>query len=173
MAEDKIVESTNNVTTENAQPSVDKPDVVWYKPEHRPFVLTGLIIIFVLLIGVAFAAGHHAWQREGAFGGRQFTSVQFLPNGMRTYSGDLRGGMMYGGDGSTASNTRVSGVVTAVDGSTITVAGNGTTTKVTVSSNTTYSGSAEPAKVNDSITAVGAKDGSGTLIASSVYLSRQ
>jgi endonuclease YncB( thermonuclease family) len=65
------------------------------------------------------------------------------------------------------------GVVTAVDGDTITVAGNGVTTKVLVSTNTTYTGSDKPAQVNDTIMAFGARDGSNNLVASTVRLSRQ
>ncbi len=172
MAEDKTIETTNESKEAEKKPSTEKPSVVWYTPEHKLFVIVGLVIIFVLLLGVAFAAGHHAWRRDNEFGGRVFSNMQYSPRHMQAFGYGLRGGMM-GTDGTTTSNTRVSGVVTAVDGDSITVAGDGTTTKVTVSSNTTYSGSSEPAKVNDTITAVGAKDGSGTLIASSVYLSRQ
>ncbi len=169
MAEDKLIETTSESNAIDTKPVAEKRGVVWCTPEHRPYVLAGLLIIVILLLGVAFAAGHHAWRRDSTFGDRQVTTMQFVPNNMQSYG---RGGMMRG-VGLTTSNTRVNGVVTAVDGNTITVAGDGTTAKVTVSSNTTYSGSSEPAKVNDTITAVGAKDGSGTLIASSVYLSRQ
>ena len=172
MAEDKTIETTNESNVTETKPVAGKSKMVWYAPEHRPFVVAGLLIIVILLLGVSFMAGRHVWRRDGEFGGRQFTTMQFVPNGVRSYDGGLRGGMMRG-DGLATSNTRVNGVVTAVDGNTITVAGDGTTTKVTVSSNTTYSGSSEPAKVNDTITAIGAKDASGTLIASSVYLSRQ
>lgn len=62
-------------------------------------------------------------------------------------------GMMRGESGN--SSTRISGVVTAVDGDTLTVAGNGTTVTVKVTDSTTYSGSSKPATVNDSIVAVG------------------
>lgn len=83
------------------------------------------------------------------------------------------GGRMMGGMGtSTNSSTRVSGVVTAVDGNTITVAGNGTTTKLTVSDSTTYGGSTKPAAVNDTIMATGATASDGSFTAATVYLSR-
>jgi endonuclease YncB( thermonuclease family) len=86
--------------------------------------------------------------------------------------GGMRGGMM-GGDVNSATSTRVMGVVTAVDGDTITVAGNGAATKVVVNDNTNYTGDDKPAKVNDTIMASGARQSDGTLLASTVRLSRQ
>ncbi len=171
MAEDTTVETGIEPKKDDKKrvaATVDKP----VPHDHKPFVLAGLLIVLLLLICGAFVVGHHVRHGDTVFGTERFSSVQLGPDTMRTYTGGFRGDMMQGG-GVATSNTRVSGVVTAVDGNNITVAGNGTTAKVTVSSNTTYSGSSEPAKVNDTITAVGAKDGSGTLIASSVYLSRQ
>lgn len=81
-----------------------------------------------------------------------------------------RGGF---GSSTTSSNTfRLSGAVTAVDGSTITVAGNGTITKVIVNDETTFSGDDEPAAVNDTIVVAGTKDGD-TFTASRIVLQRE
>lgn len=93
----------------------------------------------------------------------------------------MRGGMMegnrggfgmMGGDTSVSSSTRVSGVVTGVDGDIITVAGNGTTVSVKVTDSTKYTGSSKPAAANDTITAFGTTD-DGVLTATSVRLVRQ
>lgn len=90
----------------------------------------------------------------------------------RDYRSGPRGGMM-GGATNAADSTRVMGVVTAVDGDTVTVSGGGTTTKVVVNDSTTYTGSDKPAKVNDTIMAAGARQSDGSLLASTVRLSRQ
>lgn len=149
--------------------------------EHHKHVLLLVlgVLLMVFIVVMAFAAGRNSAQHDmshitvRSFGG----DMQVSPNGMqyRTYGngGAMPMGGGFGADGEQTSTTRVSGVVTAVDGDTLTVSGNGTTTKVTVSSNTSYTGSNEPAKVNDSIVAFGAKDSSGTLVASQVRLSRQ
>lgn len=71
-----------------------------------------------------------------------------------------------------ADQGRVRGVVTAVNGSTITVAGNGTTTEVVVTDDTIYMGDDKPAAVNDTIMAVGTKQGD-TFTATRVALQRQ
>lgn len=96
-------------------------------------------------------------------------------------SNDVRGGMQRGGgygmmggygDSANTTSTRVNGVVIAVDGSTLTVAGNGTTTTVKVTDNTTYTGSSKPAAINDTITAFGTTS-DGVFTATSVRLIRQ
>ncbi len=171
MAEDKIAGTPNEPKKDDNKLAVPKAEASM-QHDHKPLALAGLLIVFLLLLGGAFMAGRHAWRNDQIFETRHFSSMQFSPDSAWSYGDGFRIDVMRG-QRSTASNTRVSGVVTAVDGNTITVAGDGTTSKVTVSSNTAYSGSSEPAKVNDTITAVGAKDGSGVLIASSVYLSRQ
>jgi hypothetical protein len=92
----------------------------------------------------------------------------------------LRSGMRGGGfgmmgndaSGSTSSNTRLNGVVTAVEGSTLTVAGSGTTVTVKVTDTTTYTGSSKPAAVNDTIIAFGSTT-DGVFTATSVRLIRQ
>lgn len=90
----------------------------------------------------------------------------------------MRGGMMgRGGEFDVDMSvdtyiTRVNGVVTAVDGSIITVAGNGTTTKVVVSDDTIFIGDDKPAMVNDTIMAIGTLNGD-TFTASRIVLQRQ
>lgn len=66
-----------------------------------------------------------------------------------------RGGMMMTGQGATNSSTRITGVVTTVDGTKLTVAGNGTTKTVETNDSTQYYGAAQPVKVNDSVMVYG------------------
>ncbi len=131
-------------------------------------ILVGVVVVFGLLFA-SFAVGRASWWHNRAEPNARLS----IQRSADVSPGDF--GMMGGryDSDADASDTRVAGVVTAVSGNTITVAGNGTTTKVEVSDNTTYYGDSEPAKVNDSIVAFGAKNSSDVLIASSVRLSRQ
>lgn len=141
------------------------------------------LVIFVLLAAVffsllcaAFVLGKRADDRTDLNAPRFDSGRMMMRDDSGGRNGGMRGGMM--GDStdsneSATTSTRVMGVVTAVDGDTITVAGNGATTKVTVSDNTTYSGDEKPAKVNDTIMAFGARDSGDNLVASTVRLTRQ
>ncbi len=162
-------------------PKIDAVESQQPKHSYRNPLLIVLLLVGVLFVlGGMFAAGRHAayMRNENAFVRGDYSRVgtELSTGGFGGQMG-FRGSMMYGDQGGPSSapvnNTRVRGVVTVMDGSTITVAGDGMIIKVSVSSNTTYGGSSEPAKVNDSILAVGAKDSSGTLVASNVYLTRQ
>ncbi len=107
---------------------------------------------------------------------RQQPTINSTERSLRSGDGWSTGyrGWIRGGDGTDDSSdkTVVGGVVTAVDSSTITVAGEGSTTKVTVNDDTTYRGSSKPAAVNDTIRVVGTKSGD-TVTATTVYLSRR
>lgn len=81
----------------------------------------------------------------------------------------MRGGMM---DDDTLNTTRVSGVVTAIDNGTLTVAGNGTTKQIKTTDTTEYYGAAQPVKVNDSVHVMGTTEGD-VFTATRVMISRQ
>lgn len=138
-------------------------------------VIAALTFFAVLgLCAAGSAAVHMATDRSTRIMVRTDEGRGFMTQG--NGSGLRTGGMMGGRgdfeDSTTASTTRVNGVVTAVDGSTITVAGNGTTTKVVVDGSTTYIGDDKPAAVNDTIMAMGTKSGD-TFTATRVVLQRQ
>ena len=105
--------------------------------------------------------GKHTAQRESSMG-----------RGDRLETSDRHDGVR-GVELRTSSSTVVRGVVTAVDGNTITVAGNGVTTNVIVSDSTTYIGSAKSATTNDTIIVFGTKNPDGSFMANSVRLLRQ
>ncbi len=132
------------------------------------------VLVFFAILGI-IATGL-AMQRtfsnhDDSFMGRGMMRQDF-DSGVRF--GRVGGGMMGRGDFDDLSSdtVRVKGVVTAVDDTTITVAGNGTTTKIIINDNTTFSGDDKPAVINDSILAVGTKDGD-TFTATRVVLQRQ
>lgn len=149
-------------------------------------VLVGIVFALAFLMYGAFLAGQksvdvdrgRSFTMRSSNGDIELTPGQVGDNGNGTTDGyGPRGGMMRGGwdsdDTSTStSSTRLSGVVTAVSGDTITVAGGGTTTKVTATSSTNYTGSSEPAKVNDSIVVFGTQNSDGSLTATSIRLVR-
>jgi uncharacterized Zn-binding protein involved in type VI secretion len=68
--------------------------------------------------------------------------------------------------------TRVSGVVTAVNGDSFTVAGNGTTKTVTTNGSTVYNTSGNKVAVNDSVTVTGVISGD-TFTATRVMVQNQ
>ncbi len=141
-------------------------------------VVAGVGFFAVLgLFSLCFTAIHAVTNRlDDSTSTRGFSQMSVDRSGSFSQNGGMmRGQGMMGprDDFSTDDSTsRVQGVVTAVDGQTITVAGNGTTTKVVVQDSTTYSGDEEPAKVNDTVMAYGTKDGD-TLTATRVFLNRQ
>lgn len=82
-----------------------------------------------------------------------------------------RGGMM-GNRYQMNDDDHVSGVVTALNGSVLTVAGNGATKKVMINDSTEYYGAAQPIKVNDSVRIMGTTSGE-TFTATRIMISRQ
>lgn len=182
MADKDAGEKVNEVKAAEVK-SAQPGERHWARPSNSTLITVVLALVFFGLLCTAFSLGRHSndrFDRADRFGGG--TMMQ----GFSTRSGAMGGGMMNDGDGfrggmmgdgggtaNTTTSTRVMGVVTAVDGDTITVAGNGATTKVTVNNNTTYSGDDKPARLNDTIMALGARDSSGNLLASAVRLARQ
>ena len=142
------------------------------------WVVMSAAAFFALLgfVAVGYAAIHNIFNKDDIVRTRGTGDYALRDDQVGSGSGTrgLGNGMMggFGMRDDTNTTSRVSGVVTAVDGDTITVAGYGTTTKVKVTSSTTYSGSSEPAAVNDTITAFGSTS-DDVLTARPIRLSRQ
>jgi hypothetical protein len=140
---------------------------------HSPlwWVLGTLAGVLVLML-IAGAVRHHMWQQ------RSLTTTDFRPGQSHTgnrYDREGRGGAFGGGmmGGTTNNSTMVSGVITAIDGATLTVAGNGTTKAVITNDDTTeYFGAAQPVKVNDSVRITGTTSGDA-FTATRVMIHRQ
>ena len=166
---EKIEKSNNEVVTSG---SIIKSMPAWLWAlvvGGSFFALLGLFVVLSSLVRGFFGDGVYSNQR---FGERGYMRNEYASNRFGSYNDGRSGGMYRMDKYDTSSSSRVSGVVTAVDNETITVAGNGLTKKIKITSSTQFNGDTKPAKINDSIVAFGALD-NDTLTATSVILSRQ
>lgn len=110
---------------------------------HKGWLIAAGVAIVVILILMAASVGRRfsVNHNEVAFGRRGgFSLVQKAP-------------LRFGGESGTAQN-RLTGVVTAVNGSSFTIAGDGATNTVTTNSSTQWQG-ASSVKTNDSVVVLG------------------
>ncbi len=169
---DKAADKTK---TENAGAT---PKPITPKMSAGKWVLVAVAAFFAVLglcasTMAAVRLASHQLDRDGMTVTRFSTSGPRLSGDQDFEAGGMTGGRMRNFGGNYANSTsRVTGVVTAVSGDSITVAGDGTTTKVVVSADTTYTGSTKPAAVNDTIVVTGTKSGD-TFTAATVRLIRQ
>lgn len=177
--ESKITSNPAGKTAPRAQKSQQFSQVVHQLPAWSWVVIVffGFFAVFGC-VAASYAAVHSF--KNGDADSAKSRGIYSLRDDQ--VGGGLRGGMQRGnvgndmmGDGLDAmrtTNERVRGVVTAVDGTTLTVAGNGKTVTVKVTDSTTYTGSSKPAAVNDTIIAFGSTS-DGVFTATSVRLTRQ
>lgn len=114
------------------------------------------IVALVMVFGVGLGAGRMSWRMQDRPG------IKMM---------DRRGGMMpsgWGQGGISSNQARLSGVVTAVNGSSFTLAGGGVTNSVTTNSSTQWDG-ADSVKVNDSALVFGTTS-NGTFTATQVVV---
>lgn len=140
----------------------------YHYPHRRIGVATGIMIgvagiLVLLLIAAALTAALHT----GRYAHTMPSTQSYHMRPMQ------QGGLDRSSRGLAAGKSRLSGVVAAVSGSTITVAGNGQSTQVSVDDNTTYAGATKPAAVNDNITVTGTAGSNTTFTATAVRLVRQ
>jgi hypothetical protein len=113
----------------------------------------GLVVVFVLLLGgMAVVTYSYAKHDDN----KRFTIESGLRNfdGNRMHRGMQESRGMRGTYGPDSNQIVVSGVVTAVEGQSFTIAGNGTTNRVTTNSKTKYNSDSK-VSVNDTVTVVG------------------
>jgi hypothetical protein len=144
---------------------VSNSDNQTYVPVHHKrwfWPTAGIIVVLILIFGF-LARLRWAWHggpgyrlsRTGDLGARPFGHARI----------DHFGGM---GDGQLDSQNRLQGVVTAVNGSIITVAGHGSTNIIQTNGSTSYQ-NGNQIKINDSVIAFGATS-SGTFTATRVVI---
>src|SRR5579862_6639659 len=104
--------------------------------------LIGLVVLVMVFIAGAAVANHRGVIGGGLYGKRGVSLI-----GPRRGMGGLGGGIY-------SAQNRIEGVVTSVNGSSFTVAGNGSTTDVTTSSSTQYQGG-DTVKQNDTVVVYG------------------
>lgn len=127
------------------------------------------LVVLLVVVAMLGAALHGI----GRYGGRANMVDAGYGYGGRGGGQMMRGEQFYDDSSARTDVARIAGVITAVDGATLTVAGNGTSTKVTTSDATIYSGDDSTAKVNDTVMVLGNKTDDGTVAASRIVISRQ
>lgn len=159
MAEQKeVVETTTKSSTTPKSSDVATTNTVsplWW--------VLGTLVVVTLVIFTAGATRQLLSQRDNSRADHNFGF------GMDDRH-MMRGGMMH--DDLASDDSHVGGVVTNISGSTLTIAGNGTTKKVTVNDSTEYYGAAQPVKINDSVQIIGTTS-NDTFTASRIMISRQ
>src|SRR5665213_602853 len=123
----------------------------------RNWLAGGILVILVLLLVGALAHGRQ--NGPGRFG-KNFGGYGMMQR--------HQGGFMQAGNFNGSNQNRITGTVTAVNGSTFTIAGGGSTNEVTTNSSTQYQGGAQP-KVNDTVVVLGTIN-SGTFTATEVVI---
>lgn len=141
----------------------EKPKEPVYGYHHKKTWLVPvlIVVIVVLFIGMiaSWAAYRHNWYGPG------YKNVVVRSGGHMMMDEGHRGGFW----GGTYSNqNRISGVVTSVNGSSFTVAGDGSTNTVQTNSSTQYQNGSS-VKTNDSVVVFGTTN-NGTFTASSVVI---
>jgi hypothetical protein len=160
MTDKKEVVETKETTVEKAEAA----RIVPAKPQSPLWWVLGTLIavVFIILLAGAFKQAFYL----GGNDGRYDNHMGF--NTVRGDRGGMRGGMMHDDN----DDSHVTGVVTAIDNATLTVAGEGTTKKVTINDSTEYYGAAQPVKVNDTVRIMGTTS-DDSFTASKVMISRE
>jgi hypothetical protein len=128
----------------NASETPSNQRSVWKKLQQNPSPLLTLELIIVVVFIFGMFLGRVSNQnRAHQFNNYRFGGQSFNSTGRRTGFG------MFGGQNS-QNQDRIQGVVTNVSGSTLTVAGDGTTNAVQINSSTQYSGG-NSAAVDDTV----------------------
>ncbi len=133
----------------------DKPGFNWKTPKVAALAA-------VALAGV-FAIGAVAGQSHRLAGIHLAGRVGIMGPGMMEYQRPVSADREW-----YANQNRIEGVVTAVNGSILTIAGNGATNDVTTNSSTRYIGSSQP-KVDDTVVVDGTISG-GTFTATQIVV---
>lgn len=150
----------------------------WSRGSRMVGIAVAAVLLMCLLVSV-FMLGSHSDGRFGEYGYHHSEKAMSARGGSHKNNVDQnsrygsREGEILDTKAGTASTARVRGVVTAISGDNITVAGDGKTSTVVVTSSTTYSGANKPAQVNDTIFASGSTDASGNLTATTIHLIRR
>jgi hypothetical protein len=119
------------------------------------------VILVLLVLIIVFGAGIFIGHRRHTNIVVRSNSYNFRP-GLGEYGGGF-------GFNSLAASSRITGAVTAINGSTLTVIGNGTTYTVTTTSATKYANNVMPS-VDDTITILGGQGSSSSSFTASAIV---
>jgi hypothetical protein len=136
----------------------------------RPYFIAAIVILIILIVFLIGSMFRFNQVQQGPFyrGGMTYYTRQVEPrqNGGSFF---FSSSSSSNGSSTTTSVSAVSGVVTAVNGSSFDIGGGGTKTTVNTNGNTTWNTTNKSVAVNDSVTAFGTVSGS-TLTATSVQV---
>lgn len=130
----------------------------------RIAAIVGGVVAIALLGYVAGWAGSHFYNVR--HGGVRTAGITIHEGGL----GGMRGGFMHDDAANPTDGkayTRLTGVVTQVNGTTFTIAGNGTTKTITTNDSTVFNTASKKVSVNDSVVVLGT-DNNGTFTATDV-----
>ena len=141
-----MAESTSRTTKTDNKPSGEGSWSTRPVPHGWLYGLGGLLILLIVFAAGVGVAHHRTLARQDRI---------MVGSGLvRGFGGGERGMMMERGGINTGNQSRLSGVVTNVNGSNFTLAGAGTTNTITTSSSTTYQGGSQ-VKQNDTVMVFG------------------
>jgi hypothetical protein len=148
----------DKTVTEDTDKKVEKQSHYNFSGTRRNWLVPALIVVIVLLLA-GLVGGH--WHERQGFGG-------VSGPGGRSMMHRERGFLNRGSLNSNSNQNQLSGTVTAVDGSTFTIAGNGASNQVQTSGTTQYQGGNQ-VKVNDTVIVLGTTS-NGTFQATEVVI---
>ncbi len=144
--------------------TVDTPETVTAVKTSPPWplitigVVASFVILAIIIGGSTFIHAHFAAARTQSYGRYGLSQQGGASNG----GGFRRGGMMQA--------AAVRGVITAVNGNTLTVAGEGKSTTVTKSDSTTISGDKTAVAVDDTVVVYGTTGNDGSVSATRIVV---
>lgn len=172
MYEPEKLNHDSHKTTVKDQTSVESSDgVVEGKQRRQMSRRTGILIIIIstvlilmLISGLIGVSMLSRYNRYNQFNGNDDSSMMSGWGGSRWHTNMPT---VYIQSNTTNSAIQITGVVSAVNGDTITIIGNGTSTSIKTSNGTTYNTVANKVNVNDTVIVTGVKSGD-TFMANSV-----
>lgn len=135
------------------------------------WILAAAIALFIAIL-LAAAAKQLFYRGPITGSTNQMSSNSMMHCGRFGDRTRMRGGMMDDNEQLPSNSIRVSGVVTAIDGMKLTIAGYGASKIVEINDKTEYYGAAQPVKVNDTVMISGTSSGD-TFTASRITIRRQ
>ena len=122
---------------------------MWHKSFNRPVLICVTLIVIFVIFMARLVLGHVANVRLN-----RFSISRMGTSGYSTMIGSAGPGLMFKNNTNAATQDSIQGVVTNVNGNTLTIAGYGATNSVQTNSSTQYIGGSTPL-VDDTVIVIG------------------